>query len=126
MRRVNLLTARDLPHVTGTTLAGVPTRYDSGDFPAVLARAVELGGRATDAAEPGERVGQGLALGLEVTGFGNYESALVRIGSDGRVTIYSGLCSQGQGQPTTLAGVGAEVLGVPLDAVTVRMPFSWK
>jgi aerobic carbon-monoxide dehydrogenase large subunit len=121
VRRLNLLTARDLPYVPGTTLAGVPVRYESGDFPAVLARAVELGGRAAGRAETGERVGQGLALGLEVTGFGNHESALARIGTDGHLTVYSGLCTQGQGQPTTFARVSAEILDVPLEAVTVRM-----
>jgi carbon-monoxide dehydrogenase large subunit len=66
-------------------------------------------------------VGQGLALGLEVTGLGGPEGAVVRIEGDGRVVVHSGLGSQGQGQATTLAQVAAEVLGAPLDAVSVRL-----
>jgi len=102
----------------------MPVVLESGDFPAVLDRAVELAGLAPHPVPdpgPDEVVGQGLALGLEVTGLGNHESARVRVDGDGRVTVDSALCTQGQGQPTTLAQVCADVLGVPLEAVTVRM-----
>ncbi len=121
VRRRNLVRPADLPYSPGTTLAGARVTFESGDFPAVLARAVELARSAEADPGPDEVAGQGLALGLEVTGLGGPEGAQVRLETDGRIVVHSGLSSQGQGQPTTLAQICAEVLGVPLDAVTVRL-----
>ena len=56
----------------------------------------------------------------EVTGFGvPPERAAARIEPDGRLTILTGQHPQGQGQETTLAQIGADELGVPLEHVRV-------
>jgi carbon-monoxide dehydrogenase large subunit len=122
VRMRNLLHPAELPYRPGTVLAGAPVVLESGDFPAVLARAVELAReRPPVALGPDEALGVGWALGLEVTGLGGPESARVRVGGDGRVEVSSGLTTQGQGQATTLARVCGEVLGVEPDAVAVRL-----
>jgi CO/xanthine dehydrogenase Mo-binding subunit len=43
----------------------------------------------------------------------------VEVDTDGTVRIYTGATSQGQGQETTLAQVCSEVLGVPVESITV-------
>lgn len=48
-------------------------------------------------------------------------SGIVRIGKDGRVTLFHGESDMGQGQNTTFAQIAAETLGVPLDFVHVAM-----
>jgi CO/xanthine dehydrogenase Mo-binding subunit len=46
-------------------------------------------------------------------------AGIVRIGQDGRVTVYHGESDMGQGQKTTFAQIAAERLGVPLEIVNV-------
>ena len=69
----------------------------------------------------GRRVAWGLALGMESTGFLNYESARVQIDNRGNILIFSGLTSHGQGQATTLSRVCARALGVEEDRVSIRL-----
>lgn len=62
-------------------------------------------------------------LGQEPRGRG-YPSdfnAYLRIGEDGRVTVYSGKIEMGQGVVTSLAQMAAEELGVPLDSIEMLM-----
>ena len=47
-------------------------------------------------------------------------AGIVRIGRDGRVTVYHGESDMGQGQKTTFAQIAAERLGVPLEMVHVE------
>ncbi len=46
-------------------------------------------------------------------------AGLVRIGRDGRVTVYHGESDMGQGQKTVFAQIVAERLGIPLERITV-------
>jgi CO/xanthine dehydrogenase Mo-binding subunit len=46
-------------------------------------------------------------------------AGIVRIGRDGRVTVYHGESDMGQGQKTTFAQIAAERLGIPLEMVHV-------
>jgi 4-hydroxybenzoyl-CoA reductase alpha subunit len=46
-------------------------------------------------------------------------AGIVRIGRDGRVTVYHGESDMGQGQKTTFAQIVAERLGVPLEDVNM-------
>ncbi len=48
-------------------------------------------------------------------------NAYLRIGEDGRVTVYSGKIEMGQGVVTSLAQMAADELGVSLDAVDMVM-----
>ncbi len=46
-------------------------------------------------------------------------SAIVRIGKDGRVTVFHGESDMGQGQNTTYAQIAAERLGVTMDMINI-------
>lgn len=100
---------------------GEPLVLDGGDYPAVLSRAAEL--VDWKGVERGERdgrlIGRGVGVYVEATGIGPYEGALVRVGGDGRVSVRTGACSQGQGHATVFAQVCADGLGVHPDAVDV-------
>jgi carbon-monoxide dehydrogenase large subunit len=50
---------------------------------------------------------------------GGFESATVRVHSDGKVTLYSGSHSHGQGHSITFAAIAADRLGVPVEDITV-------
>jgi carbon-monoxide dehydrogenase large subunit len=122
LRLRNLVAAEEMPFDTGILYRdGDPLVLDGGDYGAVLRRAAELAG--WDAAERGERDGllhgRGVGVYVEGTGVGPYEGALVRLGADGRVSVRTGACSQGQGHQTVLAQVCADELGVHPDAVDV-------
>src|SRR5260370_41727397 len=58
---------------------------------------------------------------LALMGFnrGGWESARVSVDSGGRITIFSGSMSQGQGHVTSLAQVAADVLQVPIEHIDV-------
>ncbi len=99
--------------------------YDSGDFPASLAKLKKLVGwdefadyRDRARAE-GRRVGIGLACYVEGTGVGPYEGGWVKVETDGTVVVATGLTTQGQGHQTVLAQIVATELGVPVERVTV-------
>ncbi len=123
LRARNLVTPAMLPHRTGTALGATPIVFESGDFPAMLRQALAESGfeEAVATLPTGERAAWGLACGLESSGFVNHESAELLVDLQGRITLRSGMSTQGQGQPTTYATVAAETLGVRPDSITVRM-----
>ncbi|MGL5850155.1 MAG: molybdopterin cofactor-binding domain-containing protein, partial [Phycicoccus sp.] len=104
---------------------GRPLKYDSGDFPASLAKLKALVGwddfaeyrRAAEA--DGRRVGIGIGCYVEGTGVGPYEGGHVQVETSGRVNVATGLTTQGQGHQTVLAQIVADELGVPFDDVHV-------
>ncbi|PRX06980.1 UNVERIFIED_ORG: CO/xanthine dehydrogenase Mo-binding subunit [Actinomadura viridilutea] len=126
VREVNLIRPDEFPYDQGLTFQdGRPLIYDSGDYPALLARIKELIGwdsfeeeRARAAAE-GRRIGIGLGCYVEGTGVGPYEGGHVEIDTSGRVHVATGLTSQGQGHETVFAQIAAAELGVPVEDVRV-------
>jgi CO/xanthine dehydrogenase Mo-binding subunit len=104
---------------------GAPTRYDSGNYPAVLDLAEEMIDVAAFRAEQaagraeGRYLGLGFAAYVEGTGIGPYEGAHVRIEPSGRVLAVTGLTSQGQGHYTSFAQIVAAELGCDVTDVTV-------
>jgi carbon-monoxide dehydrogenase large subunit len=136
VRRRNLLQPQELPWDVGLTFQdGGPTRYDSGDYPAVLELALDTIGfrdfRATQARAraQGRHLGLGLACYVEGTGIGPYEGARVRVEPSGRIFVATGLTTQGQGHPTTFAQIAAAALGSEPGNVTVvagdTRAFNW-
>ena len=118
VRRRNLIPAAAMPYTTEVrTRDGAAMTYDSGDYPASQAEALEKAGygdfraRQDDARKSGRHLGIGVANYVEGTGRGPFESATVRVGSSGQVYIYTGATEQGQGNRTTLAQICAEGAG---------------
>jgi CO/xanthine dehydrogenase Mo-binding subunit len=126
VRARNLIGPDEFPYDFHMTFQdGRPLIYDSGDYPAVLARLRELVGwdgfaaeRAAAAAE-GRRLGIGLACYVEGTGVGPYEGGHVQVETNGRVMVATGLTSQGQGHETVFAQIVADELGVDVADVYV-------
>ena len=126
IRRRNLIQPAAMPYaVPVRNRDGKFMTYDSGDYPAALAAALEAAGhdgfaaRQEAARAAGRHIGIGVANYVEGTGRGPFESARVRIGPSGRVSVATGATSQGQGLETALAQVCADALG--LDVADVRV-----
>jgi len=127
VRFANLVQPADMPYNVGLpNYRGFGNViYDSGDYPAVLRRALEMSewDRLTkeclNARQQGRRLGVGIACYVELTGVGPFEGATVRADAAGRITVFTGVPSQGQGLETTLAQVAADALGVTPADVTV-------
>ncbi len=136
LRRRNMISAEEMPYDTGMPYRdGNPLVYDSGDFPQILEQALEASGydrfRKEQAELRARRVYRGIGISayVEGTGIGPYEGASVKLDLSGRVIVATGACCQGQGHETSFAQIAADILGVPLDWVTViggdtdRIPF---
>lgn len=126
VRAANFIGPDEFPYDQGLIFQdGRPLIYDSGDYPAQLAKLKELidwDGFAAErerAAAAGRRIGIGIGCYVEGTGVGPYEGGHVRVDTSGRVHAATGLTSQGQGHQTVFAQIVADELGVPLDAVTI-------
>jgi len=120
IRRRNAIPASAFPYTTATGQV-----YDSGDYRAVLERALQaadydqLRRSVAERRRRGELVGVGLSLYVEPAALG-WESGVVRVERTGAVTAITGSSPHGQGHETTFAQVVAEHLGVEPDVVTVR------
>jgi carbon-monoxide dehydrogenase large subunit len=127
VRRVNFL--RSFPLVTPTGGA-----YDTGDYGKALDALLDLSDIKALRAErekrrrQGELVGIGFSTYVEICAMGpskaiaagGWESARVRVSPTGKVDVYTGTCSSGQGQETSFAQIVADTLGVTPDDVRVR------
>ncbi|MGE5135498.1 MAG: aerobic carbon-monoxide dehydrogenase large subunit [Gemmatimonadota bacterium] len=126
VRERNFIQPGEMPYDHGLIFQdGRPLIYDSGDYPALLARLKDMIGwdgfpalQAAARAE-GRRIGIGLACYVEGTGVGPYEGAHVAVETTGRVKVATGLTTQGQGHQTVFAQIVADELGVPLADVDV-------
>ncbi len=103
-----------------------PLVYDSGNYEPALQRALELIDyrRFVEEEQPrlraqGRRVGIGVVCYIEGTGIGPYEGARVTVESTGKVSVATGIGTQGQGHFTSFAQVVAEQLGVDVEDVHV-------
>src|SRR5579871_117211 len=99
--------------------------YESGDFPACLdlalkgADAAGFEERRQRARLDGRLLGFGIAMGLKGTGRGPFESAIVRVGRSGKVSVVTGAMAMGQGLKTVLAQIAADEIGVRPEDITV-------
>jgi len=117
VRRRNLIQPDQFPYEVGVAWQdGNRVVYDSGDYPALLERAVEMLGPKP----PGENVGSGLAVYVEGTGVGPYEGAHVEVLVSGKVVAATGIPNQGQAHGTVFAQVVADELGVDVADVQVK------
>ncbi len=112
VRARNFILPSEMPWDHGLLFQdGRPLKYDSGDFPASLAKIKALVGwddftAYREAAEAeGRRVGIGIGCYVEGTGVGPYEGGHVQVETSGRVNVSTGLTSQGQGHETVFAQI---------------------
>ena len=102
-----------------------PLEYDSGNYEPVLDMALDAIGYKTfrdeqAAARPqGRHLGIGVACYVEGTGIGPYEGAKVQVQSNGKVSVATGIGTQGQGHFTVFAQIAADQLGVAVTDVDV-------
>ncbi|MBV9594437.1 MAG: xanthine dehydrogenase family protein molybdopterin-binding subunit [Actinobacteria bacterium] len=128
VRRRNLLPPFTEPHQTKFGAV-----YDTGDYEAALDRVLEAADYEQLRAEQAKRrangdpiaLGIGLSSYVEVTGGGAesgepHENALVEVHPDGSVTILTGTSPHGQGHETAWAMLASDVLGIPMDKITLK------
>ncbi|MEM8907882.1 MAG: xanthine dehydrogenase family protein molybdopterin-binding subunit, partial [Bacteroidota bacterium] len=116
----------------------VALQYDSGNYEPVLRRAMEMVGyeafrkEQAEARKHGKLLGIGFSTYIEACGIapsavvgalgaraGLYESAHVRVQPTGKVSVYTGSHSHGQGHETTFAQVVADKFGIPMEDVDI-------
>jgi carbon-monoxide dehydrogenase large subunit len=127
VRRRNFIRPAQMPYNVGVIFRdGKPVIYDSGDYPACQEAALKAADygtfrmRQAEARKHGRYIGIGLGNAVEGTGLGPYESAAVKVATNGRITVCTGATPQGQSHKTTLAQIAADQFGVPIDAVRVE------
>jgi carbon-monoxide dehydrogenase large subunit len=124
IRRRNLIPKSAMPYKTP-----VGPTYDSGDFPKVFERALEISGYGRKR-QPNR--GIGIACYVESSGVapsrlagmmgakvGFYETAHIRVTPDGSLTAYLGTHNHGQGHGTTYAQILSAQLGVPMERIAI-------
>jgi carbon-monoxide dehydrogenase large subunit len=99
--------------------AFAPLVFDSGNYLATLEKATAMIGydRFVKEEQPrlraeGKHVGLGIVPFVETTGVGPYEGARVTVETDSRVSVATGVGTQGQGHFTSFAQIVADQLGV--------------
>ena len=118
IRRRNHIRAKEMPFS-----APSEQTYDSGDFPAVFARTMEVADwkgfakRRRDSRKRGKLRGIGIGSYLEVSAIPSKEMGGIRFEADGTVTFITGTLDYGQGHATAFAQVLSERLGVPFDRI---------
>ena len=100
--------------------------YDSGNYEPALDRALDLVGYEAFVREEqpkrqaaGERVGIGVVSYVEGTGIGPYEGARVTVESSGKISVATGIGTQGQGHYTSFAQVIADQIGVKVSDIHI-------
>ncbi len=131
LRRKNFITT--FPYQTPVALL-----YDIGNYEATLAEGLNMAdvagfaARKAEAATRGKLRGLGYACYIEACGIapsnvagalgaraGLFEAGEVRVHPTGKVSVFTGSHSHGQGHETTFAQVVAERLGIPMEDVDI-------
>src|SRR5260370_19671839 len=107
VRRRNFIQHDEFPYEVGVAWQdGNTVVYDSGDYPRLFARALEMLGPKP----AGDHVGMGAAVYVEGTGVGPYEGAHVQVLVSGKVVAATGIPNQGQSHATVSTPVVADAL----------------
>ena len=133
VRRKNFIAPFDDGHEVPTGVT-----YDSGNYEPALDKALEMVGYQQFRQEQAQARGEGRYLGIGLSSYveicggapsaiattlgaraGLWESSLVRVHPTGKVTVFTGSSTHGQGHETTFAQLAASELGVPVDDVEV-------
>ena len=143
LRRRNLIQTDQFPYTTATAVT-----YDSGDLPNLLTKLTILADYDGLRAEQRQLRARGILMGIGMAGFvdcagagpskviaaqgarmGFWDVANVRVHPSGKVSVFCGSHSHGQGHATTYSQIVADRLGCPIDDVAIiegdtdRIPF---
>lgn len=127
IRRRNFIRPEQFPYGNEIIFQDfAPLTYDSGNYEPALDKALELIGydeffarTKPEARREGRYLGLGLVCYVEGTGIGPYEGARVQVQSNGRVSVATGIGTQGQGHFTSYAQIVADQLGVAVTDVDI-------
>ena len=126
VRERNMIQLEDMPYAHPLkTQAGQQIVYDSGNYLKCqrdLLEAMEFSefpARRDKARSDGRYIGFGMANYVKPTGRGPFETGIVRIGTSGKISVYTGGIAMGQGFQTAMSQLVADQLGVRPNEVTV-------
>jgi carbon-monoxide dehydrogenase large subunit len=133
IRRKNFIPPEKFPYQTP-----VAVQYDSGNYAGALDKALQIFDykkfrkEQEEARKKGRYLGVGFSTYVEACGLapsqvagalgaqaGLYESASVRIHPTGKVTVFTGSHSHGQGHETTFSQIVADELGLPMEDIDI-------
>jgi carbon-monoxide dehydrogenase large subunit len=118
MRKINHIKPEEMPYKTASG-----TTYDSGDFSALLDKALELAdvkgfaARKEESKKKGKLRGLGIGDYLEVTAPPMNEMGGLRFEENGDVSIITGTLDYGQGHWSAFAQVLTTKLGIPFNKI---------
>jgi carbon-monoxide dehydrogenase large subunit len=133
VRRKNFIPKFNTPYQTPVALA-----YDSGDYAPAFDKLLKMldykkfRTEQEQARKQGRLLGVGFSTYIEACSIapskvvgslgaqaGLYESGQVRVHPTGKVTVYTGSHSHGQGHETTFAQLVGDELGIPMDDIEI-------
>jgi carbon-monoxide dehydrogenase large subunit len=123
-RRRNMIPAAKMPY----KLVGGSV-YDSGEFEAVMQKALDafdwagFEERKQQSEKNGKLRGRGIATYIEMTapgGFAPMDQVRLNWEADGTLTLRTASHNHGQGHETTFAQIVSKALGIPVDRVRLR------
>jgi CO/xanthine dehydrogenase Mo-binding subunit len=125
IRKRNLINRSAMPFSLGLDTLGTQIVYDSGDYELLLDKALkaarwdELQDQLRKRRGNGENVGSGVALFVEKSGLGPFDTVRIEVKPDGMVEVITGVASIGQGVETVIAQICADTLGI--DYANIRV-----
>jgi len=125
IRRRNLIGKDAMPYALGLDTLGTHIVYDSGDYAGLLDKALRLADwknlqqQLLKRRVAGEKVGAGIAVFVEKSGLGPFDTVRIDVKSDGSVEVITGVASLGQGVETVIAQICADALGVNYSNIKV-------
>jgi CO/xanthine dehydrogenase Mo-binding subunit len=125
IRRRNLIGKEAMPYKLGLDTLGTQIVYDSGDYALLLDKALKAAGwselqkQLSARRKNGEMVGAGVAMFVEKSGLGPFDTVRVEVKPDGGVEVITGVASIGQGVETVIAQICADALGVDYGIIRV-------
>jgi len=125
IRRRNLIGEAAMPYTLGLETLGTHIVYDSGDYEKLLDKALaaadwkNLQTQLHTRRAAGEKVGLGVAMFVEKSGLGPFDTVKIEVKSTGSVEVITGVASIGQGVETVIAQIAADALGVDYAGIRV-------
>jgi aerobic carbon-monoxide dehydrogenase large subunit len=125
VRRRNLVGKSAMPYALDLDTLGTKIVYDSGDYALLLDKALkaarweELQEQHRERRKNGEKVGAGVAMFVEKSGLGPFDTVRIEVMPDGTLEVVTGVASIGQGVETVIAQICADTVGV--DYTNIRV-----